>query len=158
MLGSGLDLDMMLIKCLAKGSLLSFVQPVHNLASTYRQDGKTTLFSETCFLTFNRLHLSIISRYKYRRSLNPDGNFTAQHMKMRRPDLDVPLTDGEGFTAKVGPYEAHLESTIDKKEVCASLVFRSLLQVLTLHRNVHATTTRLFHKQTLIKKTWMQLE
>ena len=56
-------------------------------------------------------------RYIYRLHINPDGNFAAQHMKMRRPDLDVPLTDGEGYCVQVAPYEAHLVLTGDVKEV-----------------------------------------
>ena len=62
----------------------------------------------------------ITIRYKYRRQINPDGNFAAEHMKMKRPDLDVPLTDGEGYNVKDKPYEAHLQASPKVKEVCAS--------------------------------------
>lgn len=56
-------------------------------------------------------------RYKYRRQLNPDGNFTAQHMKMRQPGHDVALTDGEGFCVKNDPYKSHLEEAEDLRQV-----------------------------------------
>jgi Kyakuja-Dileera-Zisupton transposase len=46
-----------------------------------------------------------------------DGNFKAEHMKMRNPDNDVPLSDGTGFMVSRLPYEAHLKSAVEKRQV-----------------------------------------
>ncbi|KAI6023234.1 hypothetical protein BKA83DRAFT_40676, partial [Pisolithus microcarpus] len=37
-----------------------------------------------------------------------DGNFTAQHMKMNKPELDVALSDGKGFMVAQVPLQAFL--------------------------------------------------
>ncbi len=42
---------------------------------------------------------------------------TAQHNKMRRPDLDVPLTYGDGYCVEEKPYDAHLKATPEVKRV-----------------------------------------
>ncbi|KAI6125608.1 hypothetical protein EDD16DRAFT_1517081 [Pisolithus croceorrhizus] len=46
-----------------------------------------------------------------------DGNFTAQHMKMNKPELDVALSDGKGYMVSEGPYQNHLQQSLDTKEV-----------------------------------------
>ena len=58
-----------------------------------------------------------VFRWKYRRILVMDGNFTAEHMKMRNPDDDVELTDGHGFMVGEKPYKEHLKSAVEDKEV-----------------------------------------
>ena len=45
-----------------------------------------------------------------------DGNFQAEHMKMRNPENDFPLTDGAGFMVSRGPYESHLKSAIERRQ------------------------------------------
>ncbi|KAI6167642.1 hypothetical protein EDD17DRAFT_1750999 [Pisolithus thermaeus] len=45
-----------------------------------------------------------------------DGNFTAQHMKMNKPELDVALSDGKGCMVSEGPYQNHLQQSLDSKE------------------------------------------
>ncbi|KAI6010214.1 hypothetical protein BKA83DRAFT_4068932, partial [Pisolithus microcarpus] len=45
-----------------------------------------------------------------------DGNFTAQHMKMNKPELDVALSDGKGFMVPEVPYQSHLKQSLDSKE------------------------------------------
>ncbi|KAI6117023.1 hypothetical protein EDD16DRAFT_1520223 [Pisolithus croceorrhizus] len=45
-----------------------------------------------------------------------DGNFTAQHMKMNKPELDVALSDGKGYMVSEGPYQSHLQQLLDSKE------------------------------------------
>ena len=56
-------------------------------------------------------------RYKYRRSIVLDGNFSAQHRGMKHPEEDVRLADGEVFMVKSGPYKQHLQSAVEFKEV-----------------------------------------
>jgi hypothetical protein len=54
-----------------------------------------------------------------------DGNFQAEHMKMRSPENDSPLTDGTGFMVSPVPYESHLKSAVEKRQVRApSLILR----------------------------------
>ncbi|KAI6140385.1 hypothetical protein EDD17DRAFT_1770182 [Pisolithus thermaeus] len=45
-----------------------------------------------------------------------DGNFTAQHMKMNKPELDVALSDAKGYMVSEGPYQNHLLQSLDSKE------------------------------------------
>ena len=46
-----------------------------------------------------------------------DGNFQAEHMKMRNPENDVPLSDGTGFMVSKKPYESHLKSAAKRQQV-----------------------------------------
>ncbi|KAI6006355.1 hypothetical protein F5J12DRAFT_905770 [Pisolithus orientalis] len=45
-----------------------------------------------------------------------DGNFTAQHMKMNKPELDVSLSDGKGYMVSEAPYQNLLQQSLDNKE------------------------------------------
>ena len=46
-----------------------------------------------------------------------DGNFTAQHMKMRRPKDDVPLSDGLAYMVANEPYQKHIAEAANNEEV-----------------------------------------
>ena len=46
-----------------------------------------------------------------------DGNFQAEHMRMRHPENDVPLSEGTGFMVKKTPYELHLKSAVERRQV-----------------------------------------
>lgn len=46
-----------------------------------------------------------------------DGNFTAQHMKMNKPELDVSLSDGRGYMVSEAPYSIHLLQSLENREV-----------------------------------------
>ncbi|KAI6115546.1 hypothetical protein EV401DRAFT_1889521 [Pisolithus croceorrhizus] len=46
----------------------------------------------------------------------PDGKFTAQPMKMNKPELDVALSDGTGFMVAEVPYQSHLKQSLDSQE------------------------------------------
>jgi hypothetical protein len=46
-----------------------------------------------------------------------DGNFKAEHMKMRNPENDIPLSDGTGFMVSQIPYENHLKSVVERAKV-----------------------------------------
>lgn len=54
-----------------------------------------------------------------------DGNFTAQHMKMKSPQDDVSLADGLAYMVEDKPYQNHVSSTPDNKEVCSLSVCES---------------------------------
>ncbi|KAH9170154.1 hypothetical protein EDB89DRAFT_1908022 [Lactarius sanguifluus] len=43
-----------------------------------------------------------------------DGNFQAEHMKMRNPENNIPLSDGTGFMVSQGAYESHLKSAAER--------------------------------------------
>jgi hypothetical protein len=59
-------------------------------------------------------------RWMFRRTLVADGNFTADHMKMRCPEEDVPLTHGYGYMVEEHRYKEHLGNTTELKEVPSS--------------------------------------
>lgn len=46
-----------------------------------------------------------------------DGNFQAEHMRMKNPQNDVPLSDGTGFMVSKKPYESHLKSAVERRQV-----------------------------------------
>lgn len=49
-----------------------------------------------------------------------DGNFTAQHMKMQKPEDDIVLSDGLAYMMASGPYQDHVFKAADNEEVCNS--------------------------------------
>jgi hypothetical protein len=46
-----------------------------------------------------------------------DGNFSAEHMAMRSPDNDVPISDGAAFMVSTKNYKAHIASAQEEKQV-----------------------------------------
>ena len=64
----------------------------------------------------------MLYRWKYTRSVVLDGNFSAQHRHMRRPEDDVALADGHAFMVADAPYKEHLKSAAEYKEVGGSIV------------------------------------
>jgi hypothetical protein len=63
-------------------------------------------------------------RWLFRRSIVVDGNFHADHLKMRYPEDDVALADGCAFMVETKPYQDHLSESKDIKQVCC-LIFLS---------------------------------
>lgn len=47
-----------------------------------------------------------------------DGNFTAQHMKMKKPEDDVALSDGLAYMVTNEPYQHHVAKSANNEEVC----------------------------------------
>ncbi|KAI9436339.1 hypothetical protein H4582DRAFT_1816946 [Lactarius indigo] len=45
-----------------------------------------------------------------------DGNFQAEHMKMRNPENDIPLSEGTGFMVSQKSYELHLKSAVERQQ------------------------------------------
>jgi len=66
------------------------------------------------------LHVWFFYRWLFRRTLVADGNFTADHMKMRCPEEDVNLTHGYGYVVEEGRYKQHLSDAQEFKEVASS--------------------------------------
>jgi len=51
-----------------------------------------------------------------------DGNFQAEHMKMKNPENDVPLSDGTGFMVSKKPYKLHLKSAVERRQVSSTRI------------------------------------
>ena len=49
-----------------------------------------------------------------------DGNFQAEHIRMRNPENDVPLSNGTGFMVSKKPYELHLKSAVKRQQVSST--------------------------------------
>ena len=47
-----------------------------------------------------------------------DGNFSAEQLKMKNPDDDVPISNGHGFMVTAEQYKGHLRVAKEIKEVC----------------------------------------
>jgi hypothetical protein len=58
-------------------------------------------------------------RWLYRRSLVVDGNFSMEHMRMKKSEDDVFLNDGEGYMVQLAPYQQHLETSVETNQVSA---------------------------------------
>src|SRR5277367_6631213 len=58
------------------------------------------------------------SRWLFRRSLVVDGNFAAEHLKMRSTDKDVRLANEEGYIVNDVDYQRHLSEGFEIREVC----------------------------------------
>ena len=57
------------------------------------------------------------NRLLYRPQIVVDGNMKLVHLRMRRPEHDVSLFDGEQFNVTWGPYAKHLAQAPDKQMV-----------------------------------------
>ena len=56
-------------------------------------------------------------RLLYRPKLVADGNMKLVHLRMRRPEDDVSLSDGELFNVKCMPYAQHLMTAPERQPV-----------------------------------------
>jgi hypothetical protein len=74
-----------------------------------------------------------------------DGNFSAEHMRHRSGERDVPLSAGMAFTADPESYKAHLRSGQEIVQVCMNPLIRySWLRL--LYSLVHVIPTKLLNK------------
>jgi len=62
----------------------------------------------------------IVFRWLYTRSIVIDGNFNADHLKMKHPENDVALSPGGRYMVEPTRYETHLKSSVDYREVSGS--------------------------------------
>src|SRR5271155_5393469 len=64
-----------------------------------------------------------------RRTITVDGNFHADHIKMRRPDLDIMLTNGQGYMVEEEQYKEYLSIAKEPRFVwfCICFAFVSIL-------------------------------
>src|SRR5258708_29282682 len=64
-----------------------------------------------------------ISKNLFMQSFMMDGNFQVEHMRMKNPDDDIPLSDGAGFMVSKKPYKSHLKSAVERRQVALYLMF-----------------------------------
>ncbi|KAI6040548.1 hypothetical protein EDC04DRAFT_2993623 [Pisolithus marmoratus] len=101
-LENGLALGMIWSRILGMEDLPSSAQPAPNQVLICQQTGKSAM---------------------------TDGNFTAQHMKMNKPELDVALLDGKGYMVAEVPYQSHLNSLwIARRAINAANINKSNIQ------------------------------
>ena len=53
-----------------------------------------------------------------------DGNFQAEHMRMKNPENDIPLSDGAGFMVSKKLYKSHLKLAVKRQQVALYLMFQ----------------------------------
>lgn|ERR1700719_2603453 len=58
-----------------------------------------------------------------RRTITVDGNFHADHIKMRRPEQDIMLTNGQGYMAEEARYKEYLSVVKDSRVVGCCVAF-----------------------------------
>jgi hypothetical protein len=63
----------------------------------------------------------LFSRWLLTRGYVLDGNFHAEHLKIKNLDSEVIITDGTGFFAEEKPYKDHLKVALETKEVSKKL-------------------------------------
>lgn len=54
-----------------------------------------------------------VVRWKYMRTLLADGNFKQEHLRMKYPEDDVPLSDGHGYMVGKADFDQYIEHAPD---------------------------------------------
>ena len=88
-------------------------QPRINIPENWREYQNRCVCRYWCLDTAT----SYFSKNLFMRGFMMDGNFQAEHMKMRNPENDVPLSDGAGFMVSKKPYKLHLKSAVERQQV-----------------------------------------
>jgi hypothetical protein len=81
-------------------------------------------------------------RWLYTRSIVIDGNFSAEHLKMRRPEEDIALSPGGRYLVEPKRYELHLNTGKEIKQVCPFRRMNCSCIDIVLCRNLYALITR----------------
>jgi len=112
-------------------------QPGINLPQEWDQDPKRyvifILASKSTFMVF---------RWLYTRSIVIDGNFSAEHLKMKQPEEDIALSSGGRYMVEPERYELHLNTAKEFKQVCTFRITYYYNFNIKSHRNQHALITR----------------
>jgi hypothetical protein len=82
--------------------------------------GSLTVFCPSCPQPGINLPLDwmALPSWVTRRTITVDGNFHADHIKMRRPDLDIQLTNGHGYMVEEEQYKEYLSIAKEPRLVC----------------------------------------
>jgi hypothetical protein len=59
----------------------------------------------------------MVCRWLYTRSIVIDGNFSAEHLKMKRPEEDIALSPGGRYLVEPRRYQSHLTTGKEFKQV-----------------------------------------
>jgi hypothetical protein len=113
-------------------------------------DGKLAIFCPSCPQPGINLpsDWQDLPNWVTRRTITVDGNFHADHIKMRRPDMDVMLTNGQGYMVDAVGYNEYMNVAKDRPMVgLYIMLFGSILIYLT--RGQHAGITELSTVPTL---------
>jgi hypothetical protein len=95
-------------------------QPGINLPEDWRDYQNRCVYRHFCLKAADMF----FSKNLFMRGFMMDGNFQAEHMRMRNPENDVPLSDGTGFMVSKKPYESHLKSAVERRQVSFIPLFR----------------------------------
>ena len=74
---------------------------------------------EVLSLTYPGVPVLMDFRWLYTRSIVIDGNFSAEHLKMKQPEEDVALSPGGRYMVEPKRYELHLSTGTESKQVSA---------------------------------------
>ena len=85
--------------------------------STSLKIGGSTKIGVSIDITTWKLPTFCFSKNLFMRGFMMDGNFQAEHMRMRNPASDVPLSDGTGFMVSKKQYKLHLKSAAERQQV-----------------------------------------
>jgi len=83
----------------------------------------------------------MVFRWLFTRSIVIDGNFSAEHLKMKQPDGDVALSSGGRYMVEPNRYELHLNTGKEIKQVSISKSIHCNFNII-LCRNHYALTTK----------------
>ena len=131
-------------------------QPGINLPKGWDQDPKRYMA-----LTPAGNLVLIPVRWLYTRSIVIDGNFSAEHLKMRLPEGDIALSPGGRYMVEPKRYELHLNTGKEIKQVglprkinyYKSNIFscRSLCALTTRQSTMSTTPKHTLHLQELVQ-------
>jgi hypothetical protein len=72
-----------------------------------------------------------------------DGNFKADHIKSRRPDQDIRLTNGQGYMVEEDRYKEYLSVAKEPRVVCFNFIVFFYGFLTYLIRGLHVGNIRL---------------
>jgi hypothetical protein len=107
----------MRIRSLPAVRWLYSVPCVHSPESTSLKIGESTKIGASIDIATGKLPTFCLSKNLFMRGFMMDGNFQAEHMRMKNPENDVPLSDGTGFMVSKEPYRLHLKSAVERRQV-----------------------------------------
>jgi hypothetical protein len=107
---------------------MRMLQVSKRFGSVYRESsppGSLTIFCPSCPQPGINLppDWMDLPSWVTRRTITVDGNFHADHIKMRRPDQDIMLTNGQGYMVDEIKYKEYLSVAKEPRLVSGVVVF-----------------------------------
>ncbi|KAI9443894.1 hypothetical protein H4582DRAFT_2071441 [Lactarius indigo] len=116
----------------------------HQHTGTSANEGSMAIFCPAC--PQPGINLPDDWRTRYNDKLNQlirtfimDGNFSAEHMRCRTGDTDVPLSVGMAFMANPNSYKAHLHSGQEISQPSTCNTYRAIEQANSSHPHLDVT-------------------